>query len=36
MCEHADSISGNKGNIAAGDIQWMMTAGRGIHPPGDA
>src|ERR1700716_705525 len=35
--EHADSI-GNKGSIAAGDIQWM-TAGRGIihqeMPKGD-
>ena len=32
--EHGDSL-GNRGAIAAGDVQWM-TAGSGHHPPGDA
>ena len=32
--EHGDSM-GNRGAIAAGDVQWM-TAGTRHHPPGDA
>ena len=32
--EHGDSM-GNRGAIAAGDVQWM-TAGQRDHPPGDA